>query len=797
MKRTIILVSLIFITVSLLFFYPIFKGKIPFPGDLLVGNYSPYNTNSYSSYLPGGVPHKAQGPDVIRQLFPWKYFVVENLKRFEIPLWNPYYLSGNPMLANFQSGVFYPFNLIFLTINFVDAWTIFITLSPILSSIFMYLFLRELKLKNLSSIFASITFSFSSYMVVWMEYGNVGHTFLWLPLILLTIEKFIKKQNILHMIYFSLICAISFLAGYIQGYFYIILVGSVYFFGRSVLLKKVSSRSIVLFLMGVVISLLLSAVQLIPTIELFTNSARVGYSLEQIENLLNPIWYLITTIVPNFFGHPAARNSWFYGTYIERVSYFGIIPLILSLLALLNFRKRREIIIFGGLFIFSLFLATNFFFNKFIYLIPFPFLSTTVPTRVLSIFVLCGSILAGFGLEFLLEKVNKKSIAISTGLILIVISSSWIFVFLLPIFAPSISWINDLSIAKRNLIIPTVILILFSVGLYAYFKKNSLRKIFLVLLFILTFFDLFYFFHKITPFSPKEYVYPKTAVLQYLKDNGSINRFWGYGSGFIENNFSTIENLYTADGYEPLHIKRYGELISASKDGNITNSLSRSDVNIQGGYGENDLKNNVYRQRILNLLGVKYILNKKDNSQIDSAFSSEIYKLIWQEAPWQIYENMSVLPRVFLASDYVVEKNKDKIIQMIFDDKFNLREEIILEEELSPKLSLSKDENAKVEIGKYTPNKVVLKTNSAGNMLLFISDNYYKGWKVSIDGENGKIYRANYSFRAVPIKKGNHEVIFSYHPNSFFLGGKISLVTIIVLVAVVTIGKAKTINVKK
>ena len=289
--------------------------------------------------------------------------------------------------------------------------------------------------------------------------------------------------------------------------------------------------------------------------------------------------------------------------------------------------------------------------------------------------------------------------------------------------------------------------------------------------------------------------------MQYLKNNSSIYRFWGYGSGYIENNFSTFEGIYSTDGYEPLHIKRYGELISSSKDGSIPDRLPGSDANIHPGFGEEDLRKNAYRQRLLDLLGVKYILNKNDSLEIDyiqdNAFSKEVYKLVWQKAPWQIYENMNVLPRVFLASDYVVESNKDKIVQMIFDKKLDLKNKIILEENISPKISFVKDDNAKVEVKKYASNKVVLQASARSNMLLFLSDNYYPGWKVSIDGKNGKIYRANYSFRAIPIAKGKHEVVFSYYPDSFDLGIKISFITIILLAMAIISSKFIKIDVKK
>src|SRR5689334_6070708 len=93
-------VILAFFLVTIVFFYPLLKGYIPFPGDLLVGQYAPYNTLLIDGYAPGAVPHKAQGIDVARELFPWKYQVIEDYKKGIIPFWTPNQFSGTPLLAN-------------------------------------------------------------------------------------------------------------------------------------------------------------------------------------------------------------------------------------------------------------------------------------------------------------------------------------------------------------------------------------------------------------------------------------------------------------------------------------------------------------------------------------------------------------------------------------------------------------------------------------------------------------------------------------------------------------------------
>src|SRR5258708_5866195 len=113
-----------FLVCIVLFFYPVFlKGYIPFPGDLLVAEYKPWRTYSYLGYNPGSEPNKAQYPDTIRQLYPWKTLVVDSLKKLQLPLWNPYNFSGSPLLANFQSAALYPFNILYFALSLPLGWT--------------------------------------------------------------------------------------------------------------------------------------------------------------------------------------------------------------------------------------------------------------------------------------------------------------------------------------------------------------------------------------------------------------------------------------------------------------------------------------------------------------------------------------------------------------------------------------------------------------------------------------------------------------------------------------------------
>ena len=61
------------LAVVLVFFFPVFKGQIPFPGDLLIDS-NPYSSQGFLGFSPGAYPNKGQGPDVINEIYPWRNF---------------------------------------------------------------------------------------------------------------------------------------------------------------------------------------------------------------------------------------------------------------------------------------------------------------------------------------------------------------------------------------------------------------------------------------------------------------------------------------------------------------------------------------------------------------------------------------------------------------------------------------------------------------------------------------------------------------------------------------------------
>lgn len=795
-RKWIVPLFLILVTL-ILFFYPVFFDKVPFPGDLLLGEYAPYSSYEFMGYNPGGFPNKAQNFDVLQLLYPTKEYSIEMLKQFKIPLWNPYIFSGTPHLAAFQSGTFYPLNIIFFIFSFENAWILYILVQPLLASIFTFFLLREFKLNLISSIFGGIVFGFSSYMTVWMQYGNLGHSILWLPLIMLVAYKNVQKITFLKSVMLVFLLSISMLAGYIQISFYLFVFVGFFVFYLTYSAKENKIKKCIFFSTIIILPVFLTAFQLLPTFELFINSARKGFTYSELIKLLIPKLHLISLFAPDFFGNPATRNYFLTGTYIERVSYIGVIPLIFALYAIFFIRSNRLVKFFIFNFFIILCLSFDTVISRIFYSANLPIISTSVPSRIMFLFCFTGSTLSAFGLDLYAQEKKNKNLFKTVFPLGIICLLLWLYVYIAPSILDSVS-LGNINISRRNIILPSIILFsaitLIITGMFfKHFKKYAI-----LMFLIITVFDLFYFFQKITPFSPRETIYPKTPVLKEINKLQNINRMWGYGSARVAADISVHEKFYSTDGYDALYIKRYGEFVESSKNGIIESSLISNTANLAPGFGENDLRRNLNRQKILNITGTKYILHKKNSSQDGakhdfSVFDDDKYKLIWHDNAWQIYENLQVAPRVFLTSDFIVISDKESIIKEFHKKTFNENKTLILEEDPNLKKNLLKLN--KVEINSYTPNEVLIKTYSDAESMLFISDSYYPGWKAHIDDNETKIYRADYVFRAIKIPEGEHLVKFSYISSSFNTGVIISFLTVVTILLIYLFRKSIKLNI--
>lgn len=750
-----------FLVVILTFFSPFFlMGKLPVPADTIIGLYHPYR-DLYANDYPNGIPYKNfLITDPVRQQYPWRWLAVEQLKQFQLPTWNPYTLAGGPLIATFQSGVFYPLNIVYFILPFQIAWSLLIIVQPLLAGLFLYLYLRKLQINPWACLLSAITFAFSGFATAWLEWNTVLHTGLWLPLILLSIDRVffnfgkessklkvqnsklqIKIKNYLWTAAFVTSLTASFFAGHLQTFFYVFLVQLAYFLGRWFQFGK-KVHALMLLVISYLLFVVITSVQFIPTVQFIMHSAREVDLTWQKEGWFIPWQHLVQFIAPDFFGNPSTLNYWGVWNYGEFVGYVGILPLIMALYCLF-FRYDKKVVFFGCLFFLSLLFSFPTVFAKIPYGLNIPFLSTAQPTRLLFVTDFSLAILAGLGFDYFLQKKNKilypvLGVALLFGLI-------WIFV----------SWFGstmqirpeDIEVAKRNLYFPTAIL---GVAGCILIITKWVPKKFLIFItlstLIITAADLLRFSNKFTTFTNGEYLYPSTKITMFLQQQEGQFRIMATDPRILPPNFSIMYGIQTVNGYDPLYLRRYGELIAASE---------RGEPDISPPFGFNRIiAPQKYDSKIIDLLGVRYVLSLSD-------ITSPKLKKVFQEGQTQVYENIDVLPRAFFVQELVPAGSKEAAIGLLFENSGRFTSKAVVESYLSDKQAreYAFSEGSAV-ITEYVPQRVVIKTVNEESGFLVLTDSYYPTWRATIDGEETRIFRTNYTFRGVVVPRGQHIVTF-------------------------------------
>lgn len=763
MKKNVLWIILLFGGVSLIYFYQIFLGKIPFPGDLLIDQYSPWKYTSFLGFAPGGYPQKYQYFDVLNQMYPWTTFGIRSFQLFEFPLWNPYNFSGTPLFANGQSAYLYPLHVLYFLFPQVIAWTILIILQPFLASIFTYLYAQKIGIGRWGSLFSAISFGYCLFNSVFLEYNTIGQVILFLPIILFLIELVLERKTFVRLFLLPLCIGIASFAGHIQLFGFVIVFSLFYSIGKSLLQSNNKRKNIGIFLLLFVLGCGISSIQLFPTLELILNAARSNQEYTfLIKKLLLQPSQLLLFFSPDLFGNPATNNYLLSDSYPGNAIYIGLLPFLYALYAVMQLRKNTNILFYTISSIVLIILFLNSPLTQELYKIQVPFISTGSPTNAIFLLSFSLSILAGFGLHTFLDKKDKKFISI------FVVS---IFVFGCGIFTMHVMHI---AYTMRNSIYTGIIYFLGALVVFLLYFFVKKQKIIVVLLLLLTIFDLMYFFEKFNPFVRASLMYPPTPIATFLKTHGENFRFWSYGNAFIQPNIATQFELYDVNGYDPLYSKNYGIFINSVKKGEIDTNFSdinRSDALFPSVFTAKDLLQNPNEIKVLNLLGVKYIVTKDDPTTYLLPLSQ--FSLVYNKDGWQIFRNNAVLPRAFVvyaAKSY--NTNRD-FTNQFYSQSFDAHSTILLH-------NIRKDGIGKgsATITNYQPTNIVISTTSTKKGLLFLSDTYFPGWYGYVDGKQEPILQADYTFRAIQIPSGIHTVRFVYKPVSFSVGAILSILSL-------------------
>ena len=98
----------------------------------------------------------------------------------------------------------------------------------------------------------------------------------------------------------------------------------------------------------------------------------------------------------------------------------------------------------------------------------------------------------------------------------------------------------------------------------------------------------------------------------------------------------------------------------------------------------------------------------------------------------------------------------------------------------------AKDSLATLKLEEHLPNTIKYTSNNTQDGFAVFSENFYNGWKATIDGKEVDIHRVDYVLRGLAIPKGKHTIEFTFEPQVVKTGSTIALVSsILMLLAIV------------
>lgn len=282
------------------------------------------------------------------------------------------------------------------------------------------------------------------------------------------------------------------------------------------------------------------------------------------------------------------------------------------------------------------------------------------------------------------------------------------------------------------------------------------------------------------------------SVLTKLKELAGYDRIWSYGDAYMTRNIPSYFGLYSPEGYDALFQGRYGKLLHTIRtSGKLTREINRTDADLSETGQYETMTYNPYRLRLLSILGVKYVLEKKSEDvdvavSPDVRFPPDLFALAWEDGLWRIWEHKRAFPRAWVAPHARWFIDDQAMVSALFDQQTDLRQTVLLEgyDRGQDQAGTSETSLPSAEITRYEPQHIELSVTTPSASYVVLTDTYFPGWYAFVDGKQTEIFRAYYTFRAVAVAAGSHTIRYVYDPFSFRFGIVVSAVGIIGLLAV-------------
>ncbi|PWT91105.1 MAG: hypothetical protein C5B54_05935 [Acidobacteria bacterium] len=737
--------------------------------------------------------------DLYNYYLPHKELVADLILHHHLPLWDPYFQGGQPLLANVDNAVLYPSTVLYLILPSLTAFNWDIVLHVIFCSAAMYLLARILGIRPIFSVIAGLIFAYSGIALSSINLFLRLRSLPYLPLLLLFWHLYLLEQKKKWFILAVTSGMLQIFAGGGEISIITILIagGWTLFFEYSqiALVKRVAK-----FLLLFVFIIGCSAIQLIPMGEMVAHSQRDrGIKYEKAVT-----WSLNPKRLPEFFlpEYNGQINSLSHKEYwIQKIEdtrypyflniYWGCLAIILTLASGIAETKK---LIPGAVKFFLLFLfifGVVFSLGRFL---PFfrvlfetlPLLSLfRYPIKFLYVSVLPVSLLPALLCESEFESRDPRKLltllwAVSVGLTVLTIS----------LFIPDFSerfqafFYGEVKgiLAEQNLIHSS----LHALGIFAAAtilmelnrRKNNNRLDWLIASIFAI--DLLLAGYHINAFAPREILSAQPAVAPIVKKEIDHGRLFRKPTALMKLNapsddiiwgqqwdHETLNHFFGANYQIPViyHEDIYDlEQRDLRKLSDTVQSLPWA-----------------RRMPLLTAGGVKMIITEESApaSLPEMRFLASIATS--NAVPTNVFVNEKFAGRVWIVGETKIANDSEDSLKAMLAADFDPTKTVILENKLLEPTSSCK---AKADLVEDDFSRSAYEVETGCNVVLVFAEPDLPGWHITLNGNPQKILHANAAFSAIFVPTGKYHVERFYQPRSVFIGAVVSILFVVLLICV-------------
>lgn len=723
--------------------------------------------------LPNNIPS-----DVTDFVLPDRYFVRHAFSTGQIPLWNPSYFGGEVFLANLQSTVLHPVNLLDLVTNELNVQTISVLLSLFLLCLSTVLMLLHLGRSRAASALGGITLAGSTFAMFWSTFGMMSWIMAAAPLSIYFFLRWRQGGGGHWLGWLALCLGTQLYFGHIQFEFMtftILALFAIYhlIFGSK---KRAVRSDWLLAAAAVAAGGLIGAAQLLPFLQQAQIGHRAGVVLSPNPAGSATVFHDLSNFIkPYLFGPFGKTGQYFfdYGPFRFSIGFLGFLLVVAAGLKIVRQAKNsKDEIFFFGLLIFGMLWMWGSLPQQIMDHLFSTFKSLN-PGYFMAIPIFAAAVLAAYGFDYLfgyfgnLELKNRRRLkkrltaVVLAGLVLAPLYAEMV-------LAQGILYLKDINYGHVKLIgavyiLSTVALLAFCLCLLPLLRSGRAKSWVRITPFLFVLANALLIFRLTAPVDAKSLYRVGNPYYDYvLKDNPGVNP----ADIRIVTPYSPQTNLYyglsTLNGYDSLYGKTTETMIHAINYPQATFELSA------GPHGSHNAiyVGNVIKTDLLENLGVSYIV-ASPSAQIPG------YTMVDQApaANYALYKADRPAPQIYFA-DSSVKLSEQKQLQAIKDNSLAYHQ-VALESGVQQSPSDGDRVSYDLDV-----NKINISESASAPRLLFVGQTDRPEWKAYIDGKRTDIQRADYNFMAIKVPAGNHKVSLVYDPASFKVGATVTIITL-------------------